>query len=91
GDSILGNNVSFGAGAKLANLRFDHKEIKIKYQKKMIFSHLKRLGSIVGDNGRLGCNSVMNPGTVLGKKCFVYPLAYVKSSFYSSNSIIKNG
>ena len=89
GDSILGNNVSFGAGAKLANFRFDHKKIKIKYQKKKIFSHLKKLGSIIGDNSLLGCNSVLNPGVILGKNCLVYPLVNIKSNFYSSKSIIK--
>jgi NDP-sugar pyrophosphorylase family protein len=63
GDSILGNRVNLGAGAKLANLRFDHQEVRIGD----ISTGLKKLGAILGDETQLGCNVVTNPGTVMSK------------------------
>lgn len=88
GDSILGNNVNLGTGAKLANLRLDKKEIKIYYQKRKIKTNLKKLGAILGDNVSIGTNAVCNPGTILAKNCKVYPLVSVKG-YYKSGSIIK--
>lgn len=73
GDSILGNEVNLGAGAKLANFRFDKKEISILFQGKKISTQLKKFGAVIGDYGKLGCNSVTNPGTLLGPAVFCYP------------------
>jgi len=64
GDSILGNRVNLGAGAVLANLRFDHKEVKVGD----ISTGLKKLGAVLGDETQLGCNVVTNPGTVIPKQ-----------------------
>ncbi len=89
GDSIIGNKVNFGAGTKVANLRFDWQNIKIDYQEKKIDTSLQKLGAIIADGCQLGCNSVLNPGTILGKKCSVYPLVSVKAGVYKDNSIIK--
>lgn len=73
GDSILGNEVNLGAGVKLANSRFDKKSISVLFQNKKISTHLKKFGAIVGDQGKLGCNVVTNPGTFLGPFVFCYP------------------
>lgn len=89
GDSVIGNRVNFGAGSKIANLRFDRKKIEIRYKRKKLFTSLEKFGAIIGDNSQLGCNSVLNPGVILGRNCLVYPLANIKSNFYSSESIIK--
>jgi NDP-sugar pyrophosphorylase family protein len=90
GDSLIGNKVNFGAGSKLANLRFDWQNIKINYQGKIIETNLQKLGSIIGDESQMCCNSVLNPGTILGKKSLVYPLTNVKPGFYKTASVIKN-
>lgn len=77
GDSILGNDVNLGAGAKLANLRFDGKPIVISYEKRKIETFLRKFGAILGDRVQLGCNSVTNPGTLMRKDTFCLPCALV--------------
>lgn len=88
GDSILGNNVSLGAGVKLANFRLDKKNIYITFQNKKINTAMQKFGSILGDNVSIGCNSVCNPGTILEKNCIVYPLTLV-NGYHKENSLIK--
>lgn len=84
GDSILGNNVNLGAGVKCANLRFDGKPIRIG-------SHptgLRKCGAILGDKVQLGCNSVTNPGTVVGKGSLCVPCMNI-SGVIAPLSILK--
>ncbi len=78
GDSILGRFVNLGAGVKCANLRLDHKEVSIFYEGKKWKTGLKKFGAIVGDWVQIGCNSVLNPGTLFGKESFSYPLMNLK-------------
>lgn len=66
GDSILGNGVNLGAGVKCANLRLDRKEITVKTSSGKMKTGLKKMGAILGDHCQIGCNSVLNPGTVIG-------------------------
>lgn len=73
GDSILGNRVNLGAGVKLANLRLDHQKISISFGREKIRTNLEKLGAIVGDDVQVGCNSVANPGTLIGKGTFCSP------------------
>lgn len=72
GDSILGNDVNLGAGVKCANLRLDDQAVQVKEGKALLSTHMRKLGAIVGDSVQLGCNVVVNPGTLIGKrtKCF---------------------
>lgn len=77
GDSILGPNVNLGAGVKCANLRFDQQPVFVLYQDKKIHTNLTKLGAILGEGVQIGCNSVLNPGTFIGKKSIVYPLLNV--------------
>ena len=88
GDSILGNNVNLGAGAKLANLKFDHKEISIFLGGKKWPTSLKKFGAVLGDGVQLGCNAVTNPGTLMGPESACYPCVSVKG-FVPSKTIIK--
>jgi NDP-sugar pyrophosphorylase family protein len=74
GDSILGNDVNLGAGVKCANLRLDRREISIK----KIETGLKKMGAIVGDRVQIGCNTVLNPGTLIGPESFAYPLTNIQ-------------
>lgn len=73
GDSILGNHVNLGAGVKLANLKLDNRPVIVHANGKRIETGLRKLGSILGDGAQLGCNSVTNPGTLMGKKSISYP------------------
>lgn len=74
GDSILGQSVNLGAGVRLANLRLDRKEVAIKSTKALYETKRKKCGAFLGDGCQVGCNSVCNPGTILGPKSLVRPL-----------------
>ena len=72
GDSILGNDVNLGAGVKCANLRLDNQPVSVPFKDSLLSTGMRKLGAIIGDEVQLGCNVVVNPGTVIGKrtKCF---------------------
>lgn len=89
GDSILGNRVNLGAGTKCANLKFDHKSIALHFEGKVIETGLRKFGAIIGDDSQLGCNSVTNPGTLLGKQVFCYPCINV-GGFVASRSLVRS-
>lgn len=88
GDSILGNNVNLGAGTKCANLKFNNLSITISFQKKIIDTGLRKFGAIIGDDAQTGCNTVTNPGTLLGKGVLCSPLVNVKG-VVPANSLVK--
>lgn len=77
GDSIIGSDVNIGGGAKTANFRLDGKSIRIKTDNEIIDTGLVKFGAIIGDGSKIGVNAVLNPGTILGKGCLVYPLVSV--------------
>lgn len=73
GDSILGNGVNLGAGAICANLRLDHSLVSVHFAGKKITTKLKKLGALIGDGAQVGCQCVLNPGTILGKGSLCFP------------------
>ncbi len=73
GDSILGKGVNLGAGVKLSNLRNDGTEVYLRIEGKRVASGLRKFGAILGEDCQLGCNSVTNPGTILGCNSAVLP------------------
>lgn len=73
GDSILGHEVNLGAGVKLANLLFKKSSIQIEFNQTTLDTKRRKLGAIIGDEAQIGCNSVTNPGTLIGKKSCIYP------------------
>lgn len=77
GDSILGNFAHMGAGAICSNLKADGKEVIIHGDEEYK-TGLKKVGAILGDKADIGCGSVLNPGTVVGKGTSVYPLTSVR-------------
>lgn len=89
GDSILGNNVNLGAGTKCANLKFDSQKISVRVDGRLVDTGLRKFGAIIGDNAQTGCNSVTNPGTLLGQGVLCYPGVNV-GGFVPSKSIVKN-
>lgn len=73
GNSILGKQVNLGAGTKLANMRLDHKQIRLRHGSHYIETNLKKFGAIFSDYSQSGCNSVTNPGTILLNYSAVLP------------------
>ncbi|MBS0624668.1 MAG: UDP-N-acetylglucosamine diphosphorylase [Verrucomicrobia bacterium] len=90
GDSILGNGVNLGAGVKCANLRLDRKEISVSIEGTRMKTGLKKMGAIVGDHCQVGCNAVLNPGTMMGQDS-VCPGLVSLSGFIPPRSQIKQG
>ena len=88
GDSIIGNDVNISGGAILANWRFDKQKIKIRTPEGEIETGLEKFGAIVGDGTTIGVNAVLNPGTIIGKKSLIYPLASVKG-IHPDESVVK--
>jgi NDP-sugar pyrophosphorylase family protein len=88
GNSVLGNGVNLGAGVKCANLRLDHQPIHILINHEKINTGLHKLGAIVGDGAQVGCNCVINPGTILGRHSFCFPCLNVYG-FVPENSKVK--
>jgi NDP-sugar pyrophosphorylase family protein len=88
GDSILGNHVNLGAGTKLSNLKLLKDTICIKIDDKIYDTGLRKFGAVLGHHVQTGCNSVLNPGTLLGPGSLVYPSATV-SGYVPPRSIVK--
>lgn len=78
GDSIFGHNSHLGAGAIAANLKIDKSNIYIKYNGNKIETALRKMGAILGDGVQVGCNSVLNPGTIVMKNTIIYPLSFAR-------------
>lgn len=90
GDSILGKYVHFGAGAITSNFRQDQGKIKINFDnKEKVQTDLRKMGAIIGDYTEVGCNVVLNPGTLIGQHAQIYPLCSVRFAI-PSNMILKN-
>lgn len=78
GDSILGYKAHMGAGSITSNIKSDRKNIVIRYQDEVIETGLRKMGAMLGDYAEIGCNSVLNPGTVVGRCSNVYPTSCVR-------------
>lgn len=76
GDSILGNKAHLGAGVICANLRLARDEVVIRLDGKRYKTGLRKVGSFVGDEAEVGCNSVLQPGTILGKRSAVISMPF---------------
>lgn len=78
GDSILGYRAHFGAGALTSNVKSDKTLVKIKGRNTVIETGLKKCGAMVGDGVEIGCQSVLNPGSVIGRETSIYPHALIR-------------
>src|SRR5207253_6886806 len=78
GDSILGFRAHLGAGVILSNVKLDHREISVVTDDGIVATGLTKFGAIVGDRTEIGCNTVVNPGTVIGRDCIIYPCANIR-------------
>ena len=73
GDSILGNKAHLGAGAICSNLRLDNREVLVRIGAAVYPTGLRKFGAILGEGAEVGCNAVLNPGTLLGPRALVLP------------------
>ena len=89
GDSILGYKSHMGAGSITSNVKSDKTLVEVKTPLSSIKTGLKKFGAMLGDNVEVGCNSVLNPGTVIARQCNIYPLSSVRG-FVKEKSIYKN-
>lgn len=89
GDSILGYKSHMGAGSITSNVKSDKKLVIVKNGSQTIETGMKKFGAMIGDNVEVGCGSVLNPGTVIGKNSNIYPLSSVRG-VVPENSIYKN-
>ena len=88
GDSILGYRAHTGAGAITSNVKSDRTPVTVKTSEGRLETGLKKFGACVGDFVEIGCNSVLNPGTVIGRNTSIYPLTSVRG-IIPPNSIVK--
>lgn len=95
GDSVLGYKSHMGAGSITSNVKSDKTLVKVKTAEGEIETGLKKFGAVLGDFVEVGCNSVLNPGTVVGRNTNIYPLSCVRgavpenSIYKSSDNIVK--
>lgn len=98
GDSVLGHNTNLGAGTKLSNLTLVSEKDKASGKRPTIKLHvndevydtgLTKFGAILGDGAQTGCNSVLNPGCVLGKRALVYANLSLRKGYYPPDTILK--
>lgn len=95
GDSILGYKSHMGAGSITSNVKSDKTLVTVNNNGEKIETGLKKFGAMLGDFVEIGCNSVLNPGTVIGRKSNVYPLSRVRGVveteciYKSENNIVK--
>lgn len=88
GDSILGYHAHMGAGSITSNIKSDRKNIVIRTDDGAIETGLRKIGAILGDYVEVGCGTVLNPGSVVGKNTMIYPLTSVRGTV-PANSIVK--
>jgi NDP-sugar pyrophosphorylase family protein len=88
GDSVLGYRAHLGAGVILSNVRLDRDEISVKKDTRIIPTGLRKFGAIIGDRVEIGCNAVINPGSIIGRNSLIYPLSHF-GGVLPENSILK--
>ena len=94
GDSILGFKSHIGAGVILSNVKSDKTNVSVKLSGKKIETNLRKFGAILGDYVEVGCNSVLNPGSIIGRESNIYPLSMFRGIlakrkiFKTSNNVV---
>lgn len=73
GDSILGHKAHLGAGSILSNVKLDNQNVWVNFDGTPIDTGLRKFGALIGDKAEIGCNAVLNPGSIIGRDSIVYP------------------
>lgn len=89
GDSILGYKAHFGAGVITSNVKGDKSPVVVKAAGALYPTNRKKVGALAGDFAEVGCNTVLNPGTIIGRRGRIYPLCSVRG-FVPENHLLKN-
>lgn len=89
GDSILGIGVNLGAGTVLSNFRHDGAEISIVVDGEPVTTGRRKLGAVLGDGVKTGCNAVLHPGVVVGRDSQIYPGVQLRSGVYAARTLVK--
>lgn len=89
GDSILGNDTNLGAGTKFANLRFMGGTITFQLEDTLVDTGMRKFGAILGDTAQTGCNSVTNPGTIIGRGGILMPTTTAPSGYHPDGTLIR--
>jgi len=89
GDSILGRNVNLGAGTICSNVKNIGREVSMRIEDEVIHTGLRKFGAVLGDGCKTGCNTVLNPGVLLGPGSVTYPNATLRGGFYPPNTLVK--
>jgi NDP-sugar pyrophosphorylase family protein len=74
GDTVLGNSCHLGAGVICSNIRLDGNDVSLQLPSGLVDTGLRKLGALLGDGAEVGCNAVLQPGTLIGRRSLVYPL-----------------
>ena len=90
GDSVLGYKSHMGAGSICSNVKSDKKLVIVKDGQEQVETGFKKFGAMLGDHVEVGCGSVLNPGSVIGRNTNIYPLSSVRGCV-PCDSIFKNG
>ncbi|MDE6973606.1 MAG: UDP-N-acetylglucosamine pyrophosphorylase, partial [Lachnospiraceae bacterium] len=91
GDSILGFKSHMGAGSITSNVKSDKTLVVVRDGEEQIETGMKKFGAMLGDNVEVGCNSVLNPGTVIGRNTNVYPASMVRGCIPEGSIYKKRG
>ena len=89
GDSLLGYKVHFGAGSLTSNVKSDESNVTLTINSEKIKTNRKKIGALVGDKAEIGCNTVLTPGSIIGKNTTIYPLVMVRGEI-PENKIVKS-
>ncbi len=89
GDSLLGYKVHFGAGSLTSNVKSDESNVTLTINSEKIKTNCKKIGALVGDKVEIGCNTVLTPGSIIGKNTTIYPLVMVRGEI-PENKIVKS-
>jgi NDP-sugar pyrophosphorylase family protein len=89
GDSILGRGCNLGAGAVCSNLKITRTPVVVTVEARRYDTGLLKFGAVVGDRAQVGCNTVLNPGTLLGKNVLCYPSMSLRG-YFAPNTIVRS-
>lgn len=89
GDSVLGHKAHLGAGVKLSNIKLFTGNITVTMEGRPIDTGLRKFGALLGDGAEIGCNAVLNPGSIVGRGAVIYPNVFWRG-FLPAKSIAKN-
>jgi UDP-N-acetylglucosamine diphosphorylase / glucose-1-phosphate thymidylyltransferase / UDP-N-acetylgalactosamine diphosphorylase / glucosamine-1-phosphate N-acetyltransferase / galactosamine-1-phosphate N-acetyltransferase len=89
GDSILGHKAHLGAGVKISNFKLFPGNITVEKDGKLFDTGLRKFGALLGDGAEIGCNAVLNPGSIIGRGAVIYPNVFWRG-ILPANSIVKN-